>query len=219
MSKHNKIFTIDLLNGQGLPLKTRPGGIAIVVLTAIVPILLAMGTFGFYLNNRIILSLKDREVAKSEEKISAFSDALNQREKLMTVKTAYTGYLTEVGSSLRKCIQWSPILVTVVANMPESVVLTSLEVECKSVRKDVPKNDGSGETKQVEALVRVLRLRVTGAPRRDCDEAVKEYQERLRASALLGPRLENIRVSREPERMGDQDTFSYEIACIFKPVL
>ncbi|OHB74797.1 MAG: hypothetical protein A2Z25_15590 [Planctomycetes bacterium RBG_16_55_9] len=213
------MFTIDLLNGQGRPLKTRPGGVAIVAATAVLPVLLAVGTLGVYLNNNVILSLKERQIVKSQERIDNFAAALEQREALMKAKAAYSRCLSEVSSSIKNYTQWSPILATVIENMPESVMLTSLEAERNTIRKEVPKKNDSDETKEIEVPVRLLRLSVKGGPGCNCDEAVRDFQERLRTSALLGPRLENIRASRDSEKAGEQDVFSYEITCVFKPGL
>ena len=106
------MFTIDLLNGQGIPRKTRPAGVVIVALTAVLPVLLAIGTFGFYLNNKIALSLKEREIVKTEAKIDEFSDALEEREALMEQKITYGVCLSEINSSIKTYDQWSPILTT-----------------------------------------------------------------------------------------------------------
>jgi Tfp pilus assembly protein PilN len=214
------MFTIDLLNEQGIPLKTRPGGVVIVALTAVLPVLLAIGTLGFYLNNKIILSLKEREIGRVETGIEKFSDALEQRDALMREKIAYGSCLSEVSSSLKNYTQWSPILMTVIENMPESVVLTSLEVERKTVKKKVPDEDDPEDMKEIEVPARVLRLSVRGGPQCNCDEDVRDFQDHLRTSALLGPKLEeNIRVSRDSQKIKDQDVFSYEITCVFKPRL
>ena len=213
------MFTIDLLNGQGLPLKTKPGGVVIVAVTAILPVLLAIGTVGIYLHNGIVLSTKEREIVKSKEMIDKFSDALEQREALMKEKIIYDGCLSEISSSIKNYTQWSPILTTVIKNMPESIALTSLEVERKSVKKQVPDKDNPKQRKQIEVLYRILRLSVRGEPQRDCDEDVRKFQDRLRTSALLGPRLDTIRVSRDSETIDGWDVFSYEITCTFKPRL
>ena len=219
MSRFELMFTIDLLNGQGLPQKTKPGDVAIIAATVILPVLLAIGTLGMYLNNKVILSLKELEVAKTEEKINNYSDALKQQETLRKKKVAYGNCLSEVGTLIKKYTQWSPVLTTVVENMPESVVLTSLEVERNSIKKTVPIGDDPGETKEIEVPIRVLRLNVSGNPLSNCDEAVRDFQDRLRTSALLGPKLENIRVQRDSEKYKGQDIFSYEIICDFKPEL
>jgi hypothetical protein len=213
------MFTIDLLKGQGMPLKTRPGGVAIVAATAVLPVLLAIGMFGIYLNNKVVLSLAERELVKSKEKIDQFSDALEQREVLMKEKMTYKNCLSEVADAIKKYTQWSPILTMVVENMPESVALTSLEVERNFIKKKVPKKDDPEQMEQVDVLVRVLHLRVRGAAQSDCDENVRLFQDHLRTSDVLGPRLENIRVSRDFETVQDQPVYSYEIICKFKPGL
>lgn len=211
------MFTIDLLNGQGRPLKTRPGGVVIVALAAVLPVLLTIGTLGFYLNNKVMLSLKEREIGRIETEIEKFSDALEQQEALMREKITYGNCLSEVSSSLKNYTQWSPILMTVVENMAESVVLTSLEVEQKTVKKKVPDEDDPKDMKEIEVPARVLHLSVRGGPQRNCDEDVRDFQDRLRESALLGPKLENIIPSRESEKINGQDVFSYKITCVFKP--
>lgn len=211
------MFTIDLLNGQGMPLKTRPGGVVIIAVTAVLPVLLAIGTLGFYLNNKVLLSLKNREIAQSEARIDTFSGALEQREALMRKKTAYSTCLSEIRSSIKNYTQWSPILTTVVEHMPESVVLTSLEVKRNSTKIKIPNKEDPKETKEIEVPVRLLRLSVRGGPQCNCDEAVRDFQDHLRTSALLGPKLETIRISRNSETIDKQDVFSYEITCVFKP--
>ena len=213
------MFTIDLLNGQGIPPKTKPAGMVILAATAVLPVFLALGTLGFYLHNRIILSLKEHEIIKIEAGIDKCADAVEEHDALMREKITYDSSLSDVGSSIKKYIQWSPILTTVVENMPESVVLTSLEVERHSIKKDMPKKDNPKKTEEIEVPVRVLRLGVRGGPQSNCDEVVRDFQDRLRTSVTLGPRLETIRVSRNSETIEDRDILSYEITCIFKPEL
>jgi hypothetical protein len=101
--------------------------------------------------------------------------------------------------------------------MPDSVVLTSLEVEQDSVKKKVPKKDDPKKTVEISVGVRTLRMKVSGGPQRNCDEAVKEFMDRLSSSEYLEPRLEKISVSQESEKIDGQDVVSYEISCVFKP--
>jgi hypothetical protein len=213
------MFTIDLLNGQGLPLKTKPGGVVVVAMTAILPVLFAIGVVGTYWHNKVILSLTEREIVKNEARIDEFSGALELREALMKEKITYGSCLSEVSSSIKNYTQWSPILTTVVEKMPASVVLTSLKVERNAIKKKVPDKEDPEEMKEVKVPMRVLRLQVRGGPQCNCDEDVRDFQDHLRTSALLGPMLDNIRVSRDSEKIDDRDVFSYEITCVFKPRL
>lgn len=219
MSTNKVIFTIDLLNGQAIPLQSKPGGLAFVVVTAVIPVTFAMGMFSLYVHNNIAMKVKQREITRCEAETCKMSDAVKLQNALEKEKTTYKDSLTDVRSSIKRHTQWSPILTTLIEDMPDSVVLTSIEVEHNSVKKKVPKNGDSKKMVEVDVLARVLRLTVSSGSQRNCDDAVREYRDRLRASPLLGPKLENIAVAQQTETRQGRDVVSYEINCIFKPGL
>jgi Tfp pilus assembly protein PilN len=219
MSKDEIIFTIDLLNGRAIPLKSKPGGLVVVVVTAVIPLLVAMGMFSLYLHNNIAVTVKQKEIARYEAEIGKLSDAVKLQEALEKEKVTYKDSLADVSSSIKRYTQWSPILTTLIENMPDSVVLTSIEVKHNSVRRKVPKQDDPTKMVEVDVLAKTLRLIVSGGTGRNCDEAVREFRDRLRASALLGPKLENIAVAQQSETRQGRDVVLYEINCIFRPGL
>jgi len=211
------MFSIDLLNGQAIPLKSKPGGLAIMVATAVIPVIFAMGMFSFYLHNNVTASVAAKEIARYEKEIDKLSDAVETQEKLKKEKASYIDCLTEVKSSLADHTQWSPVLTVLIETMPDSVVLTSLEVENGSIKKKVPKKSDPKKMVEISVPVRTLRLKVSGGPERNCDEAVKEFMDRLQSSEFLEPKLEKVGVSQESEKVDGQDVVSYEISCVFKP--
>jgi Tfp pilus assembly protein PilN len=210
------MFTIDLLKGQGIPMKSSPGGIAIAAVTVAVPMTIAIIMFGFYLNNGTRVSIKEQEIVRCQAEIDKLSGAVELQKSLEKEKITYANYLSEVKSSISRYIQWSPVLVTLVENMPDSVMLTELEVKQHSVRKKVPKKDNPQEMIEKNVPVRILQMSVSGSPQHDCDKAVRDFRNRLRSSAFLGPKLENIGVSQESETLEGRDVASYEIECVFK---
>jgi len=213
------MFTIDLLKGQGVPLKSSPRGIAIAVVTVIVPITVAIAMFGFYLYNKTTASIKEQEIVRCQAEIDRLSGAVEMQESLEKEKIVYGEYLLEVKSSISRYIQWSPVLVTLVENMPNSVMLTALEVKQHSVRKKVPKKDNPQEMIEMNVPVRILRMSISGSPQYNCNKAVRDFQDSLLSSAFLGPKLENIVVSQDSETLEGRDVASYEIDCVFKPEL
>jgi len=219
MSTNEVIFTIDLLNGQAVPLKSKPGGLVFVVATAVIPFTVAMVMFSLYVHNNIAVTVKQREIARYDAEAGKLSDAVKLQEALEKEKTTCKDSLSDVRSSIKRHTQWSPILTTLIENMPDSVVLTSIEVEHNSVKKKVPKKDDPKKTVEVDVLARTLHLTVSGGSQRNCDEAVREYRDRLRASPFLGPKLENIAVAQQSETRQGRDVVSYEINCLFKPGL
>lgn len=213
------MFTIDLLNGQAIPPKGKPGGLAIIAMTAVVPIAVAMGMFITYLNNDVALSVKKKEISRYEVEISKRSGDVKMQNALKEEKQAYGKYLSEVRSSVGKHTQWSPVLTTLMENIPDSVILTSLEIEHDSLRKTVPKKDDPKKKVEISIPVKILRLGVSGGDQGNCDQAVKDFMGRLCASASLGPSLDNIAHSQASEEIDGRDVISYEISCFFKPGL
>ena len=207
------MFTIDLLKGQCIPMKSSPGGIAIAVVTIVAPMTIAIIMFGFYLNNGTQVSIKEQEIVRYQAEIDKLSDAVELQDSLEKEKNVYNNYLSEVKSSLSRYIQWSRVLVTLVENMPDSVMLTALEVKQGSVRKEVPKKDNPQEMVEKNVPVRILQMSVSGSPQYDCGKAVMDFQDSLRSSVFLGPKLESIGYSQESK---GQDVTSYEIECVFK---
>jgi Tfp pilus assembly protein PilN len=210
------MLTIDLLKGQGIPLKSSPGGIAIIAVSAVVPIIIAIIMFSFYLDDKANASVSEQEIARCQKDIEKLSGAVKVYESLEKEKILYSNCLSEVKSSLSKYIQWSPVLVTVVENMPESVMLTELEVRQESVRKKVPKPDNPEEMVEKSIPIKVLLMTVSGDPKSNCGKAVIDFQDSLRSSAFLGPKLESIGYSQESEKLKGQDVASYKIKCVFK---
>lgn len=211
------MFTIDLLNGQAVPLKSKPGSLAIIVLSAAIPVTIAMWMLSFYHQNVIAASVKEKEIAKYQAEIDKLSGAVELHRVLEKKKTDFYSCLSEVRSSLKRHTQWSPVLTTIMENMPDSVVLNSLEVEHETVKKKVPKEDNPKKMVDIDVPVRVLRLTVSGSQQGDNDEAVRQFRDRIMASAFLGPKIEKIGVSQKSETLDGQDVVSYEISCVFKP--
>ncbi|MBA7678459.1 hypothetical protein ES703_86735 [subsurface metagenome] len=213
------MFTIDLLKGEGIPVKSGPGGITIAVVTLVVPIVIAIVMFGLYLSNIINISVQKQEIVRYEKQIDKLSDALEMQKSFEEKKTIYSNSLSEVSSSIGKHIQWSPILAVLQKSMPGSMVLTKLEVKQDFVRKKVPQKKDPKKMNVISIPVRTLRIGVCGSSQSSGDSAIRNFRYRLRSSTLLGPKLKDIKVSQGFDTLEGQDVVSYEIDCVFKPEL
>ncbi len=65
------MYMIDLLKGQGVPIRSRPEGIAIAVVTAAAPVIVAIIMFSVYLSSKIATSVQMREINNYETKIKS----------------------------------------------------------------------------------------------------------------------------------------------------
>jgi hypothetical protein len=213
------MFTIDLLKGQGIPIKRKPWGAAIAALAFAAPILVALAMLGLYLSNRIVINVVKQEIINYEKNIKTLSDAVELQKSLEAEKNDTTTCLSEALSTINKHTQWSPILVTVVENMPDSMVLTELEIKQRSVTKQVPKKDDPKKMLNITVPVNILKMSVSGRMQANNDKAVKDFKDRLRLSSLLASKLEDIVVSQKTDTFEGEDVVSYDIDCVFKPEL
>ena len=214
-----EMFTIDLLKGQGIPIKSGPEGIAIAAATFAVPIIIAIVMVGFYISNGIVMSIQKQEIVNYETHINTMSDAVELQKSCEQEKNIINSCLSEASFAAGRYIQWSPVLATLVKNMPDSVVLTKLEIKQRSVKRKIPAKDDPKKMTDISVPVRTLLMKVSGSPQSNCDKAVRDFQDRLRFSTMLGPKLEDIRVSQGFDTLGGQSVVSYGIDCIFKPEL
>jgi len=213
------MFTIDLLKGQGLPEKGKAVSMAVVAVVVAVPVVAAIVMLGFYLRGRIVISIQSGEIAKWQAKVEGLSEAVAQQRKLEKEKTACGVCMAEVDTAINRHTQWSPILATIVANIPESVVLTTIEVRQRSTRIKVPTKEDPKKTKDVSVTVPMLIMSVAAIPQSNGDGDVKNFRSNLLASDMLGPKLENITVSQKPTKLNNLEVVSHEINCLFKPKL
>jgi len=213
------VFTIDLLKGQGVPIKSRPEGIAIAAVAFVVPVIIAIVMFGYYVHTRIVISVQKEGIANYEDKISELSDAIKQQKSFEQEKDVIKSSLSEVLSSVDRYVQWSPILETLVRSLPDSVILTKLEAKERSIRMKVPQKDNPDTMEEKTIPVRTLQMSVCGYQNSDCDKAVREFQDSIRSSTLLGPKIEDIKVAQGFDKLEGKDVISYEIDCTFKPQL
>lgn len=209
------MFTIDLLKGEGLPAKGRAQRMAVAAIASAVPVVLAIAMFGFYLHNRVSISIQNGEITRQKAKTAELSEAVELQKSLEREKVVYGTCMAEVKTAVGMQTQWSPILEIIVASMPDSVVLTALEVKQTTVRKTVPSKDDPETTISVSVPVPTLQMSV--AAMAQSDNAIRSFRDKLRSSVVLGPKLENITVSQRADKLGGLDVVSYEINCIFKP--
>ncbi|RKY24970.1 MAG: hypothetical protein DRP62_02465 [Planctomycetota bacterium] len=213
------IFRIDLLKGRGIPAKTRPVGLAITSVTFAVPVIIAIAMLGSYLHDRITISVQRQATANYEEKIDELFDAVEVCKSFEKTRDIINDCLSEVSSSIIRHTQWSPVLATIAKNIPDSAALTGLEVRRHFVKRRTGGEDAAAEAAEITVPVNRLQMDVIANSRWDGDGAVRDFRERLRFSSILGPKLEDIRVSQKTDTFNGRDVVSYKMDCIFKPEL
>ena len=210
------MHTIDLLRGQGIPAKATPGSAAILVITVAVPFVVAIWMLDWYLQDRTIISIDRQAIAKEQATIDKLAQAVELKESLEKKRGLIGKRLSEVSSCIGGYIQWSPVLVTLVKDMPGKMVMSELSADSKSIRKTVPKDNDPNRPVKITVSQRTLALDITGNLPGNYDKIVKDYRSRLKSSDILASKLKDIIVSQKPGGSGDDKTVSYTMDFTFE---
>ena len=210
------MFTIDLLKGQGVPIRSGPEGIAVVVVTLVVPVVVAIVMLGCYLHSSIVMSIQKQDILNYETKIEELGDAVQLQKSFEQEKSQINNCLSEVASSIGSHTQWSPIVAAVVRNMPDSMCMTKLKVEQRFVKKQVPSEENPLMMVEITVPAKTLQIGVCAVQHSNSSVVIRDFRDSLRTSLLLQPELENIRVSQKAGKLDDKEVVSYEINCDFK---
>jgi len=211
------MYTIDLLKGQGIPIRTKPTNIVVGVITLLVPVIVSIALLGYYLKGNIGIKVKQKELASYQANIAGMSDIIELQQAFEMEKSVINSSMDEVYSALGIQFKWSEFLELVARNMPPEVVLTELEAGKKFIKKEIPSEDNPEEMVEVDGVERTLKMRVSGLPEQNCDEEVRDFMDKIRFSEKFGAKIQNITVSQEFEQVNDENIISYQIDCIFKP--
>jgi hypothetical protein len=210
-----RLLTIDLLKGQGIPTRSNPEKIALMAMTVIIPTFMSIAMFGYYWKNNVLISIQKQKIENIQKNIVKLAAAQSLLDKSEKEKKFRNDCLSEVSKSISKEYLWTPAIVEIVKLLPDSVLLTSLEIKVNNMKKMIPSKTGGAE---VEVLIPVKRMRISVAERTPGQgPEIKKFQDNLRSSEFFSPLLESITASQGIASNKDKDAVSYQVECSFKP--
>lgn len=216
---NEKMLTIDLLKRGGIPVRSDPDNIALTMVMLEVPLFIAIMMLGCYLHDNVLISIQKQKIMNYTQKISQLSEAAALQDAFEKEKENIDGCMSEVSANINKHTQWTPFLVEIVKIMPDSILLTGIDVKQDELKKKVPSKSGNGAGTEVSIPIKIMQIRVCEKSAADGGQSVRDFQDSLRSSAVFGPRLDNINISQGVDAYKGQDVVSYQIDCTFKPQL
>ncbi|UCD00053.1 MAG: hypothetical protein JSW66_09255 [Phycisphaerales bacterium] len=210
------MHTIDLLRGEGVPAKATPGSVCLVAVIVAVPILAGSVMAGRYLQNAIVVGIDRQAITTAQGTIDQYEADVAFKEQMEKRQAGVNTKLAEVKSCLGESVQWTPMLMTLVRNLPARMVMSRLSAETRQSRERVFRDNDPNKPVNVTVTRRTLVLDLTGSAGGDYDGVVRAYGERLKRSPVLGPRLENIVHEQKPGELGDETGISYTMSLMFK---
>ena len=211
------MYTIDLLGGEAVPIRSRPGWIAFVCMLIAVPLLVGVVLVGIHMDRQVTVSIQTQQLTRLEGVLKTLTSAMEKKKALEEQRAATIGLLVDIGKALGRHTQWSPVLETVTESLPEALVLTNLSARQEFVSRKVPSKENPDQTVTVSVPMRSLSISVWGHDGGTTYRAVRQLQDRLRSSETLASRLDTITVSQESGPFDGQPGVRYELNCTFKP--
>jgi len=208
------MLTIDLLKGKGIPAKSRPKYVVLAALPFVLIAGVAIFMVSSYISDKVVLQALNEKLASynSCEELSGIRQFVQNIE---TDRKNINTCLAEVNKCIGTHMQWSPVLMTVVESLPESVTLRELEVKRQTMREKA--KDPEGKPIDVTWYRYTLQIGAKSEKGFDGGEDIQQFVKNLRTSDMLSPKIEEIQIvsNQATDRQGD-DFVEYQIDCVFK---
>lgn len=210
------MFTIDLLKGKGLPVKSRPIVVAIAAVPLLIPLMATAVMAVCCLQNRAMIQARQNIIQDNQQKITAFADDLKHYRDVNKQAFDIQSRLDDVNKALSYRIQTTPLLVQLTENLPDNLTVTKLDLTRADQRKKET-DDKTGNSRYVTCVQRKLKLVVGGTTNANTDQSAEQYVQSLRNSKSLSGWFGDIQiVSRSNGTIDKQNCAFYEIECNLK---
>ncbi len=205
-------FTIDLLHGQGLPKRSRPGTIALAAVPFLIPILATGLLAGQWLNQTALLNTELSIHRQNLQHIEQCAEDLRQYEKLQEDILAARHRIKLIHDALRLEMPLSPLLLELVETLPPEVYFTEMDITYQPVRRKMvdPKTN---QVSYVKVIQRTLRLTLAAPNQLESDQSVNQYIHNLRTAPGLSAVAQEIQIQSRQETPDSQNLVLYEIHC------
>lgn len=209
------MLNIDMLKGQGIPMKSNPGTALLLALVIAVPVLATMTITAEYLNGRIELKTLKNEWSDVEDNISQLSAGVKFQASDRGIINNINACFVEVHEVLQYHIQWTPVFVTLIENLPENLFLEKLTINTYPKQTEVPKRSDPLEFVSVDVPKSIVFIDLYSHLADYDNKNVLNYIQQLNSLESFREKIDSI----SPLGM-DTDKQAgvkrYSIKCVFK---
>ncbi len=213
------MYQIDLFVGEGIPERSKPINIMLMLVTILVPMLIGMMMVGYYIRNRVAISIQKQEITGIQKEIEKLAPSVQRYQAYAAQEKNLQAALTEVSNTIDSYVQWSGIIELISESVPPMMAMEKLSARKKTIQRKYPKKDKPEHYTLLQVPIRELHIYLTGDPSRNWDPQVLEFTQTLRNNELLRDRLEDVRFSRDVKKMTKSQKLSFHVTCYFRPYM
>lgn len=210
------MFTIDFLQGKGLPTQGRPIIVAIAIVPLLIPLMTAAVTAVCCVQNRTMIETHNHIIRDNQQKMAALGEDLAAHNAIRNQIAGLQGKLEQIDKALRYRIQTTPIWVELITSLPDNLIITQFDL----MRSDQHKKQTDAKTGGVQYITSVqrkLKLTVGGSSNATTDQSAEQYVQALRSSKGLSAWFNGVQIiARSNGVLEGQNCALYEIECNLK---
>lgn len=209
------MFTVDLLKGTGLPLKSSPTRVALSAIPFIVPVIIATVLVVNFTVNSTVLATTNSRMNKVNTMLEQYSEDIATCRDIQTNIRSTKQLLNDVSGAIYRHVQCTPIIQSTIEAMPETIVLDRLKLYRASYRRKMPDKNDPKKLVFVDVIERTIMITACGISQIGADEAIHSFIRNLRESENLATLIKDIKiVAKKDEEVNGQVVPSYEIECL-----
>jgi Tfp pilus assembly protein PilN len=206
-------FTIDLLQGKGLPQRSRPGTIALAAVPFLIPVLASGLLAARWYHHSTLIAAERAVLLQNQQHIDHNTQVLREYETVQQKILEARHNIKNITDALAYEMPASPILLELVQALPPTVFMQKLDLDYQPLRQKVV-NPQSNQVTYQRTIQRTLRLTLAGPNQIDTDQAVDNYIQTLRSLPFLSRAAKEIQITSRQETEVDKQIFIfYEIRC------
>lgn len=178
------MFTIDLLKGQGKPPVKYHGTLLLCVSAMLIPAIVLLILSGQYFIAKAAIPSAQSQIQSINKQIQASSKDLEYHNKINNQIKVFNDCMGELTFALNQQTVWTPILIEIVANMPDEVIMDEFNVQSRNFTEKVPSKKDPKKMVSVTKTKRTVGIIFSSPVSADSDMNMQKYIWKLRELGL-----------------------------------
>ncbi len=209
------MIEIDLLHGQGKPIKSNPLNIAAVTLLFMIPIGLGLIVSTSYMQAKHESVIKAKQLQQLDDKAASLAKARVFQENVNSYVSVTDDTLRETARIMPRYTQWSPIIQAIARKIPEGFVLKDLSVTKQPIQIDTTQVGNPKQKIKINVFKRTLHISLYNFSESDGDASIENFIHNLKRNSSFKQQVEEVRlVGHTMETMKRNQVPRYDIDCI-----
>ena len=210
------MFTIDLLKGRGLPPRSKPIFVALMMIPFAIPLIGTIVLAAHCRYTSAMISNQRRIIDENQQKMDRFADDVTRYNSLNKRIIAAGEQLKSVSAAMGYRIQVTDLMIELSKALPDSLALTNFDFVRNDTRRKET-DEKTGNAVYVMIVNRKLKLTVGYFNGAVADQQAHQYIQNIQNSEILGAAFPDVRiVGRYEGQMDGRPAAFYEIECIMK---